>query len=429
MVLAKLKIVRAAVFAVVLFHGWKASRGKSLPVSVLSLIGNLTAGQGFLGIVAGDVIGLMILAGTIRYLRRLSLKTFDEIKNDILTSGYGVAMSLPFVESRVEDMMIKTERDLKKSLVPKTFEPNTRLPKEGKSGEEILEIMREFIGHESGKWQAGKVSGAVYHGGDEHLQILNEAASMYSLSNPLHPDIWPSLRQMESDVIKMTASMVEGSCYTVCGSFTSGGTESIILATRAHKEYAASKKGIYKPEVIACVTAHAAIDKACELLGIHLVRVPTVPGEYTIDVAAVEKAISPDTVMIYTSAPQFPQGIIDPIAAVSKLGVKYGVGVHVDACLGGFVLPFARKLGYKIPDFDFSLPGVTSMSVDTHKYGFAVKGSSVVLYRNKQLRRAQYFAYPRWTGGLYTTATIAGSRPGSTIPRRMNVFICNSVIF
>merc|ERR1712054_125877 len=99
--------------------------------------------------------------------------------------------------------------------------------------------------------------------------------------------------------------------------------------------------------------------------------------------------------MIYTSAPQFPQGIIDPIAAVSKLGVKYGVGVHVDACLGGFVLPFARKLGYKIPDFDFSLPGVTSMSVDTHKYGFAVKGSSVVLYRNKQLRRAQYFAYPR----------------------------------
>jgi glutamate/tyrosine decarboxylase-like PLP-dependent enzyme len=213
----------------------------------------------------------------------------------------------------------------------------------------------------------------------------------------------------------MTASILKGTCPTVVGSLTSGGTESIILATRAHKEYAAKKKGITHPEIIACVTAHAAIEKACEMLGIHLIHVPFVPGTFKVDVAAVRRCITSDTIMIYSSAPNFPSGIIDPIRELSELAVKYGVGLHVDMCLGGFVLPFAKKLNYPVGEFDFSLPGVTSISIDTHKYGYACKGSSVVLYRTKELRRFQYFTAPKWTGGLYCTSTVAGSRPGAVI--------------
>jgi glutamate/tyrosine decarboxylase-like PLP-dependent enzyme len=187
------------------------------------------------------------------------------------------------------------------------------------------------------------------------------------------------------------------------------------LAARAHKEYAAANRLITHPEIIACVTAHAAIQKACDMFDIHLIHVPCDPVTFEMDVDAVRRCITSDTIMIYSSAPNFPNGTIDPIARLSELAVKYSVGLHVDCCLGGFVLPFAKKLGYPIPDFDFSLPGVTSMSVDTHKYGYAVKGSSVVLYRNKELRRYQYFAYPKWTGGLYATSTIAGSRAGSVV--------------
>jgi sphinganine-1-phosphate aldolase len=162
-----------------------------------------------------------------------------------------------------------------------------------------------------------------------------------------------------------------------------------------------------------CVTAHAAIDKACEILGCRHVRVGYDPETYKLDVAALSAAITSDTIMLYSSAPSFPQGVVDPISTLSDIAVKHDIGLHVDCCLGGFVLPFAKKLGYDVPEFDFTLPGVTSMSCDTHKYGYASKGTSVVLYRHKDLRRAQYFCYPEWTGGLYVTPTIAGSRPGA----------------
>ena len=285
------------------------------------------------------------------------------------------------------------------------------LPEEGLTPEQITQTLERYVSNEKGKWEEGKVSGAVYHGGEEHVNIMNTASSLYSITNPLHTDIWPSLRQMESDVCKMTASLMKGTCPTVVGSFTSGGTESIVLAARAHFNRGLAK-GITHPEIIASNTAHAAIYKACEMFGIHLILVKPNPKTLQMDVDATRRAISSDTIMIYSSAPNFPNGIVDPLSDLSKLAVKYDVGLHVDCCLGGFILPFAKKLGHPVPEFDFSLPGVTSMSVDTHKYGYAAKGSSVVLYRTKQLRRQQYFTYPKWTGGLYCTATIAGSRPG-----------------
>jgi sphinganine-1-phosphate aldolase len=253
----------------------------------------------------------------------------------------------------------------------------------------------------------------VYHGGREHQDLLNKAFNLYSIANPLHPDIWPSGMKYESELIAMVATMMSSKSSTesgICGSTTSGGTESIVLATKAHRDFYRNRHNITQPEVVACVSAHAAIDKACDILGIKLIKVPMDPVTFKCDLRAMEWAIGPNTIMLYSSAPQFPQGVIDDIAGISALAVKYNVGQHVDCCLGGFILPFAKKLGYDIPDFDFDLPGVTSMSVDTHKYGYTLKGASVVLYRNKELRHSQYFCYADWTGGMYTTPTIAGSR-------------------
>lgn len=234
---------------------------------------------------------------------------------------------------------------------------------------------------------------------------------MYSIANPLHLDIWPSALKFESEIIAMTASMLNGGDKNVCGCTTSGGTESIILAIKAHRDYYRENHGISCPEMIACTSAHAAVDKACELLNIRLIKVPMDPqNDYRINVGCVTEAITSNTIMIYSSAPSFPQGTIDPIEQLGNIATYYNVGLHVDCCLGGFVLPFAKKLGYDIPKFDFTVKGVTSISCDTHKYGYALKGTSVCLFRNKELRAAQYFLYPEWPGGFYTTATLAGSR-------------------
>lgn len=150
-------------------------------------------------------------------------------------------------------------------------------------------------------------------------------------------------------------------------------------------------------------------------MNIKLIKVDLDPETYQVDVKQVEKLIGPNTIMMYSSAPSYPHGAIDKIKEMSDLAVKYNIGLHVDCCLGGFILPFAKKLNYPLPDFDFRLPGVTSMSLDTHKYGYALKGTSVVLFRTKELRHAMYFCYADWTGGMYTTPTIAGSRSGGMI--------------
>jgi glutamate/tyrosine decarboxylase-like PLP-dependent enzyme len=168
--------------------------------------------------------------------------------------------------------------------------------------------------------------------------------------------------------------------------------------------------------MVASVSAHAAVDKACDLLGIHLRKVPYDPITFRVNLTAIQQAIGPNTIMMYASAPQYPHGAIDNIPALSAIAVRYSIGLDIDCCLGGFILPFAKKLAIKqIPDFDFRLPGVSSMSLVTHKYGYALKGTSVVLYKSIELRRSQYFCYGDWPGGLYSTPTILGSRSGGLI--------------
>jgi sphinganine-1-phosphate aldolase len=213
----------------------------------------------------------------------------------------------------------------------------------------------------------------------------------------------------------MTASMLGGDAVPgVCGVVSSGGTESILLAMKAYRDWARVSRRITRPEVIAPVTAHTAFDKAAECFGIRLVRTPVGP-DMRADVDAVRRTIGRNTIALVGSAPCFPYGTIDPIAELSELARSRGLGFHTDACMGGFILPWARRFGAAVPAFDFELPGVTSISADTHKFGYAAKGTSVVLYRSHELRSHQYFVATDWPGGLYCSPTLAGSRPGALI--------------
>uniref|UniRef100_A0A7N0VGI4 Sphingosine-1-phosphate lyase n=1 Tax=Kalanchoe fedtschenkoi TaxID=63787 RepID=A0A7N0VGI4_KALFE len=248
--------------------------------------------------------------------------------------------------------------------------------------------------------------------------FIRTSLNRFAHTNPLHLDVFQSVVRFEAEVVAMTAALLgsgeKDSAGQICGNMTSGGTESILLAVKSSRDYMKSKKGITRAEMIIPESAHSAYDKAAQYFKIKLWRVP-VNKEFQADVKAIRRYINRNTILIVGSAPGFPHGIIDPIKELGELASSYGICFHVDLCLGGFVLPFARKLGYPIPPFDFSVEGVTSMSVDVHKYGLAPKGTSVVLYRNHDIRKHQFVAVTEWSGGLYVSPTIAGSRPGGLI--------------
>jgi glutamate/tyrosine decarboxylase-like PLP-dependent enzyme len=293
------------------------------------------------------------------------------------------------------------------ALRPYRFETFDRLPEHGRPREEVLAELEAMAAAERPQWQDGHASGAVYHGDPEHVEFLTRAYALHSQSNPLHVDLWPSATKFEAEIVAMTARMLGGG-EDVGGVVSSGGTESIMLAVKAHRDRAA----IERPQMVLPETAHAAFDKASHCLGVEAVHVPVGP-DFRADVAATAEAIGERTILVVGSAPSYPHGAIDPISELSELARERGIGFHTDACLGGFLLPFAERLGHPVPPFDFRLPGVSSMSADTHKYGYAAKGTSVVLYRGDALRHAQYFTFTEWPGGLYMTPTFAGSRPGA----------------
>lgn len=290
----------------------------------------------------------------------------------------------------------------------------TQLPKQGRTRDDILAEMALVQESERRRWQAGYVSGAVYHGDSAHIDFLNRVYALNSQSNPLHFDLWPSAIKYEAEIVAMTAHLLGAaqSSEPVVGTVTSGGTESILLAMRSYRDRARSERGLQRTRIVAPTSAHTAFDKAAHYFDMELVRVP-VGVDLRADVAAMAAAVDRSTVALVGSAPSFPHGVVDPIPELAALAHERGVGLHVDGCLGGFVMPFARDLGYAAPEFDFRLPGVTSMSADPHKYGYAAKGASVVLYRGEELRRYQYYAVADWPGGLYFSPTLAGSRPGA----------------
>lgn len=293
----------------------------------------------------------------------------------------------------------------------------SELPRKGLPTAQLLSTLRELSAAEAPKWKDGRVSGGVYHGDETHLRFLDEVYALYSQANPLHADIWPSVARFEADLVAFTAKLMGGDAtleddaQAVCGTLSSGGTESIMLAMKACRDF--TRAG-HHGNIVAPASAHPAFDKAAHTMGVELRRVP-VDADGRANVAAMKAAVDSKTFVMVGSAVSFPHGVIDPIEDLSEFARARGLLFHTDACLGGFILAFANEAGTRVPRFDFSLPGVTSMSADTHKFGYAAKGSSVVLYRGRALRRAQYFTTPAWSGGLYVTPGFAGSRPGALI--------------
>ncbi|MGH8979376.1 MAG: pyridoxal phosphate-dependent decarboxylase family protein [Acidimicrobiia bacterium] len=306
----------------------------------------------------------------------------------------------------------QTQSSIERSVKPYRGEFATydRLPAEGVRRADIIRTMEAMRAREQDRWEDGFASGSVYNGDPDHIAFLNDVYAINSQANPLHADLWPSTVKFEAEIVAMAADML-GGVDGVCGTVSSGGTESILLAMKVYRDRAYAR-GIREPEMITPSTAHAAFDKAADYFRITKVTIPVGPDGRA-DFAATEAAVGPSTAVIVGSAPCFPNGLVDPIAELAELARTRDIGFHTDACLGGFVLPWAERLGFEVPPFDFRVPGVTSMSADTHKYGYAAKGTSVVLYRNKELRHHQYYRTAKWAGGLYFSPTFAGSRPGA----------------
>lgn len=287
------------------------------------------------------------------------------------------------------------------------------LPAQGKNKEAVLEAMKA-LRQQDAQWRQGRVFSLVYHVDDELTSLLQDAYTLFFCENALNPSVFPSLRKMETEVVAMTAALLGGD-EQVVGNMTSGGTESILMAVKAAREWGqVHKPGLQTPEMVLPVTAHPAFEKAADYFGVRPVRVPVGP-DLRADAERMRAAITPHTVLLVGSAPSYPHGVVDPIAEIAQVAQEHGLLCHVDACVGGFELPFLRRLGYPVPDFDFQVPGVTSLSADLHKYGYAAKGASVVLYRDGGLRRHQFFACIDWPGGIYASATMAGTRPGGPI--------------
>ncbi len=343
------------------------------------------------------------------------LKRFDP---RIVAFALKIIKKVPYFRLMIKRMVAKEAagimEELEGSLKPYrgAYPAYAALPSTGRPRTEILRLMEQLKKREEGKWEKGFVSGAVYHGDRDHIEFLNRVYAVNSQSNPLHSDVWPSIAKYEAEIVSMTAAMLGAGDAGICGTVTSGGTESILLAMKAYRDRARAERGIRRPEMIVPVTVHAAFDKAAQYFNIKMVKVP-VDGMLRADVGAVRKAITRRTIVIVGSAPSFPHGMVDPIEELSGLALEKGIGFHTDACLGGFILPWLAKLGRTVPAFDFRLPGVTSISADTHKYGYAAKGTSVVLYRDPELRHYQFYKTTEWPGGLYFSPTFAGSRPGA----------------
>ncbi|ESW11289.1 hypothetical protein PHAVU_008G017200 [Phaseolus vulgaris] len=361
------------------------------------------------------LLSLLIAHSLRSFLRRLSEKG---LKATLLGFIMNAVKLVPGVKRYIDAEKQKVVDKLQSDSQSKRVGWNTELPSTG-LGTSVLEKMREEKNNDP-VWQ-GKCSGTVYIGGSEsdgHFSVINEACSMFAHTNPLHLDVFKSVARFEAEVVAMTAALLGSkeisSGGQICGNMTSGGTESILLAVKSSRDYMKSKKGITRPEMIIPLSGHSAYDKAAQYFNIKLWRAP-VDKNFKADVKAIRRHINKNTILIVGSAPGFPHGIIDPIEELGHLASSFGICFHVDLCLGGFVLPFARELGYPIPPFDFSVKGVSSISVDVHKYGLAPKGTSVVLYRNHEIRKNQFVAVTEWSGGLYVSPTIAGSRPGSLI--------------
>ncbi len=286
------------------------------------------------------------------------------------------------------------------------------LPENGRDFDTVLDELKTF-GQNDPDYKTGKTWSLVYYLGEEHSDFLNRAGSIYASTNGLNPMAFQSLKRFETEVIRMTADILNGN-NEVCGIMTSGGTESCLLAVKTYRDMAKKKRGVRYPEMILPASAHVAWEKGAQYFGVKPVRIP-VDDDFRVDVERVKKAVNRNTIMILGSAPGYPHGVIDPISELGVIALKKNIPLHVDACVGGYLLPFVEELGHPVPPFDFRVPGVTSISADTHKYGYSAKGASTILYRNMDIMEHQIFVSTEWPGGIFASPGLLGTRPGGAI--------------
>ncbi len=284
-------------------------------------------------------------------------------------------------------------------------------PKRGRAAGTILTELDQLQQHDI-DWKGGRAFSLAYYADENLYALAQEACARYLSTNALNVAAFPSLRNLQNDVVAAVAGLLHGGTEAA-GFMTSGGTESILMAVKAARGRGA-ERGITAPEMVLPTTAHAAFEKGAEYFGVRSVRVP-VRDDFGADVAAMERAITANTVLVVGSAPGYPQGIIDPISEIAPLAQSRETNCHVDACMGGITLPMLERLGYPIPPFDFRVPGVTSISVDLHKYGYAAKGAGVIVHRTRALRKHQTFTTENWLGGLYASSGVLGTKGGGPI--------------
>jgi sphinganine-1-phosphate aldolase len=283
------------------------------------------------------------------------------------------------------------------------------MPREGRGVDDVIAELTSMRGHDA-RWRDGRTFGLVYDGGPSVHEVAERAATMFLHENALNINAFPSLRRIQSETVAWTAALLHGPA-TAAGFLTSGGTESIQCAVVAARERARAERGIEHGTIVVAESAHAAFHKSAHLFDMPIVSVP-VRDDFTADVDAMADAVDGDTVLVVGSAPQYPQGVVDPIPSIAELAASVGANCHVDACMGGFVLPFAEMLGRPVPPWDFRVEGVHSISADIHKLGYAPKGVSVILHRTKELRRYQTWVFDGWLGGFYGSPNLQGSRSG-----------------
>src|SRR5262245_11675801 len=286
------------------------------------------------------------------------------------------------------------------------------LPTTSSTVEDVMRDMRAMQTHD-GDYRASRTWGLIYNAGPEVDRMLHEAVDHTLKENALNPIVFPSLREMQRDVVAIAADLFHGG-NDVGGAMTSGGTESIFMAVKTARDKALAERGVTSGKLVIPRTAHPAFVKAAHLLDIDYVHVPTREDlrTYADDMAPLLDA---DTVLAVGAAPSYPFGMIDPIEDMAALAASKDIPFHVDACLGGFMLPWVERLGYSVPPWDFRVPGVTSISADLHKYGYATKGASVVLHRPKTNLRYQVFQFADWPGGVYGTQAFQGTKPAPPI--------------
>lgn len=287
-----------------------------------------------------------------------------------------------------------------------------KIPKTGINEKDLFEYMENSM-HSDIDWRSGKTFGAVYYPGDKYSKAISNAYIKYMHENAFDPQLFSSILTMENELVQQTASLFSSN-QKLFGNLTSGGTESIFLSVLSARNWSNKQKTIKNPEVILSSSAHPAFLKAMNFLKIKPVIVPT-NKDFNLNLNGFKEAINQNTILLVASAPAYPTGMIDPISELSNLALENKLLLHVDACIGGFLLSYLKKCNYNIPPFDFNLDGVSSLSVDLHKYAYAPKGSSVLLYRNDELRKQQFSVYPNWEGGIYGSTSFLGTKPGGIV--------------